>query len=463
MRANRDNAFLINTLTKSMSKSITFIVQPGGCLNGEARVPGDKSISHRSIMLGSLAEGVTHVKGFLEAEDALATLQAFRDMGVKIEGPVDGCLTIHGVGKQGLKAPQKPLDLGNSGTSMRLLSGLLAGQDFDSVLIGDKSLSGRPMKRVTEPLAQMGAEIKTTDRGTAPLEITGKAGQLKAIDYVMPMASAQVKSCLLLAGMYAQGETSVTEPAPTRDHTERMLSGFAYPIKKQGNKVSITAEGKLFATDIDVPSDISSAAFFLVGASIAPDSDIVLRHVGINPTRTGIIAILRLMGASIEILNEREVGGEPVADLHVVSKPLKGIIIPEDLVPLAIDEFPVLFVAAACAEGQTQLTGAEELRVKESDRIQVMADGLKILGVDAQPTPDGMLIQGGTLINGGVVNSHGDHRIAMSFAIAGLRANAPITILDCANVNTSFPEFRALAKTLGLDLACLDNQEGQRS
>jgi 3-phosphoshikimate 1-carboxyvinyltransferase len=351
-----------------MSKSITFIVQPGGQLRGEARVPGDKSMSHRSIMLGSLAEGTTHVKGFLEAEDALATLQAFRDMGVRIEGPVDGCVTIHGVGKHGLKPPQKELYLGNSGTSMRLLSGLLAGQPFNSVLTGDKSLSGRPMKRVTEPLAAMGANIKTTEKGTAPLEITGRAGQLQAIDYIMPMASAQVKSCLLLAGMYAQGETSVTEPAPTRDHTERMLSGFSYPVKQQSSKVSITAEGKLTATDIDVPSDISSAAFFLVGASIAPGSDITLRHVGINPTRTGVISILRLMGASIEILNERVVGGEPVADLRVVSKPLKGIDIPEELVPLAIDEFPVLFIAAACAEGQTRLSGAEELRVKESDR-----------------------------------------------------------------------------------------------
>ncbi len=434
-----------------MAKSITFKVQPGGQLRGEARVPGDKSISHRSIMLGSLAEGVTHVKGFLEAEDALATLQAFRDMGVQIEGPVDGCVTIHGVGKYGLNAPQKELYLGNSGTSMRLLSGLLAGQPFDTVLTGDKSLSGRPMKRVTEPLARMGATIKATEKGTAPLHITGRAGQLNGIDYVMPMASAQVKSCLLLAGMYAQGETSVTEPAPTRDHTERMLAGFSYPVKREENKVRITAEGKLIATEIDVPSDISSAAFFLVGASIAPGSDILLKHVGINPTRTGVISILRLMGASIEILNERVVGGEPVADLHVIAKPLKGIDIPEELVPLAIDEFPVLFIAATCAEGQTRLSGAEELRVKESDRIQVMADGLHILGVDAKPTEDGIVIHGGAM-GGGTVVSHGDHRIAMAFAIAGLRAKNAITILDCENVNTSFPEFKDLAKNLGLDL-----------
>ena len=451
--ANTARQRFLNQFEGNMSKSITFQVQPGGRLQGEARVPGDKSMSHRSIMLGSLAEGITHVKGFLEAEDALATLQAFRDMGVEIEGPVDGCLTIHGVGKQGLKAPKKELYLGNSGTSMRLLSGLLAGQSFNTVLTGDKSLSGRPMKRVTEPLAAMGADIKTTEKGTAPLYITGQAGRLKGIDYVMPMASAQVKSCLLLAGMYAEGETSVTEPAPTRDHTERMLSGFSYPVRQEGSKVTISANGHLIAADIDVPSDISSAAFFLVGASIAPGSDLLLKHVGINPTRTGVIDILRLMGANIEVLNQRVVGGEPVADLHVVYSPLKGIDIPEELVPLAIDEFPVLFVAAACASGQTRLSGAEELRVKESDRIQVMADGLQILGVDAQPTADGMVIQGG-LIGGGVVSSHGDHRIAMSFSIAGLRAHAPITVLDCENVNTSFPEFKDLVKRLGLALIC---------
>ncbi len=434
-----------------MTKKITFHIQNGGSLNGEARVAGDKSMSHRSIMLGSLAEGVTHVTGFLEAEDALATLQAFRDMGVEIEQNGDGCVTIHGVGKHGLKAPQAPLYLGNSGTSMRLLSGLLAGQAFDSILTGDESLSKRPMKRVTEPLAQMGADIKTTEKGTAPLEITGKAGQLTGIDYVMPMASAQVKSCLLLAGMYAQGETNVAEPAPTRDHTERMLTGFGYPVHVAGNQASITANGKLTAMTIDVPSDISSAAFFLVGASIAANSDVLLKHVGINPTRTGVIDILRLMGANIEILNERIVGGEPVADLRVMSSRLKGIDIPEHLVPLAIDEFPVLFIAAACAEGETRLTGAEELRVKESDRIQVMADGLQILGVNAQPTPDGMIIHGGE-IGGGTVESHGDHRIAMAFAIAGLRATAPITVLDCSNVNTSFPTFNKLATDLGLQL-----------
>ena len=435
-----------------MTTKITFHIQNGGQLNGQARVAGDKSMSHRSIMLGSLAQGITHVTGFLEAEDALATLQAFRDMGVVIEQLGNGCVTIHGVGKQGLKAPEKPLYLGNSGTSMRLLSGLLAGQAFDCVLTGDESLSKRPMKRVTEPLAKMGAVIKTSETGTSPLHITGQAGKLHGIDYTMPMASAQVKSCLLLAGMYAQGETTVTEPAPTRDHTERMLNGFGYHVSQQGNQASINSVGQLTACDIDVPCDISSAAFFLVGASIAPNSNVLLKHVGINPTRTGVIDILRLMGANIDILNAREVGGEPVADLRVTSSQLKGIDIPAHLVPLAIDEFPVLFIAAACAAGETRLTGAEELRVKESDRIQVMADGLQTLGVNAKATPDGMIIQGGS-IGGGIIESHGDHRIAMAFAIAGLRANAPITILDCANVNTSFPDFKAIATNLGLALS----------
>ena len=437
-----------------MSQSITFQVQPGGSLHGEIRVPGDKSMSHRSIMLGSLANGVTHVTGFLNAEDAMSTLQAFRDMGVQIEGPVNGEVTIHGVGKHGLKQPEKPLYLGNSGTSMRLLSGLLAGQAFDCVLTGDKSLESRPMRRVTQPLALMGAVIETQADGTAPLTIRGQAGALKAIHYDMPIASAQVKSCLLLAGMYAEGETSVTEPAPTRDHTERMLSGFGYPVRRSGSTASISSQGELTATQIDVPSDISSAAFFLVGASIAADSDVTLKHVGINPTRTGVIDILRLMGADIEVLNERSVGGEPVADLRVRSSKLHGINIPEELVPLAIDEFPVLFVAAACAEGTTVLTGAKELRVKESDRIQVMADGLQVLGVDAHPTEDGMVINGSP-IGSGRVDSHGDHRIAMSFSIAGLRASGQITIDDCANVNTSFAEFKDLATSLGLKLSVI--------
>ena len=426
---------------------LIFTVTPGGSLKGRLRVPGDKSISHRAIMFGSLAEGTTEVDGFLEGEDSLATLAAFKAMGVEIDGPHDGKVVIKGVGMHGLRAPEHALDLGNSGTSMRLLSGLLCGQSFDVTLTGDSSLSGRPMRRVTEPLAEMGALIETTQQGTAPLLIRGGCS-LKGLEYEMPMASAQVKSCLLLAGLYAQGRTCVTEPAVTRDHTERMLRGFGYEVTVSGNKACLDGGGKLKATKLSVPADISSAAFFLVAASIAPDSDLTLEHVGMNPSRTGVITILRAMGASIEVLNEREVGGEPVADLRVRTAPLKGINIPEDQVPLAIDEFPVLFVAAACAEGQTVLTGAEELRVKESDRIQVMADGLQQLGVDAKATPDGMIIQGGG-IGGGRVNSHGDHRIAMAFTMAGLRADGEIVIDDCANVNTSFPNFVSLACGVG--------------
>jgi 3-phosphoshikimate 1-carboxyvinyltransferase len=432
-----------------------FNVSPGGSLRGSARVPGDKSISHRAIMLGSIAEGMTQVQGFLEAEDCLATMNAFRAMGVTIEGPHDGQVTIHGVGMHGLRPPSAPLYLGNSGTSMRLLSGLLAGQSFDSVLTGDASLSRRPMKRVTLPLTQMGALVDTSESGTAPLHLHG-GRRLSGIHYAMPVASAQVKSCLLLAGMYAQGETVVEEPAPTRDHTERMLAGLGYPISRQENRVTLTGGGTLQARDIDVPSDISSAAFFLVGASIAQDADVTLRHVGMNPTRTGVIDILRLMGADIQITHPREVGGEPVADLRVRSSQLRGIDIPPALVPLAIDEFPVLFVAAACADGPTRLSGAEELRVKESDRIQVMADGLQVLGIDARPSPDGIVIEPGAM-RGGLVDSHGDHRIAMAFAMAGLRASEGIRISDCENVNTSFPTFVELATSLGMKITQEDD------
>ena len=430
-----------------------YIVQPGGKLQGELRVPGDKSISHRSIMLGSLAEGVTEVSGFLEGDDALATLAAFRSMGVHIDGPKDGKVTIHGVGMHGLKASDKDIYLGNSGTSIRLLSGLLAGQNFASTLTGDKSLSGRPMRRVTDPLAMMGAEIDS-DEGKLPLKIKAD-NKLTGITYTLPMASAQVKSCILLAGMYAKGKTTVTEPAPTRDHTERMLTGMGYAVEVNGDTVTIEGGGKLTATSIDVPADISSATFFMVGAAIAEGSDITLTHVGINPTRIGVINILKLMGADITLSNESLTGGEPVADIRVRYAPLKGIKIPEDQVPLAIDEFPALFVAAACAEGTTILTGAEELRVKESDRIQAMADGLQILGIDAQSTDDGIIITGG-VIGSGEIESHDDHRIAMSFAIAGLQAGGTIQINNCANVATSFPDFIGLATKAGLDIEEFD-------
>ncbi len=440
-----DNKAYLQTMG---STEIQYRVEPGGVLQGQARVPGDKSISHRSIMLGSLAEGITEVSGFLEGEDSLATLQAFRDMGVVIEGPEKGRVVVHGVGLQGLKAPAGPLYLGNSGTSMRLLVGILAGQSFDSVLTGDESLSARPMKRVADPLALMGADIEMGEGGTPPLRICGNRS-LQGIDYQLPMASAQVKSCVLLAGLYASGETCVTEPAPTRDHTERMLRGFGYDVKTDGGQVTLNSGGVLQGGPIDVPSDISSATFFMVAASIAEGSDITLSHVGINPTRIGVINILRLMGGDITLLNERLAGGEPVADIRVRSAALKGIAIPEDQVPLAIDEFPAIFVAAACAEGTTVLTGAEELRVKESDRIQAMADGLAILGVSAESTGDGIVIEGGQ-IQSGEVDSLGDHRIAMSFAIAGLRASGAILIRNCNNVATSFPGFVELSNSLGL-------------
>ena len=430
---------------------LTFFVEPGGALRGRLRVPGDKSISHRAIMFGALAEGVTTITGFLEGEDCLATLRAFRAMGVRVDGPEQGRVTVHGVGLHGLRAPDGPLDMGNSGTSMRLMSGILAGQAFDTVLTGDASLTRRPMRRVTEPLARMGARIETTETGSAPLRIHG-GQRLTGIDYPLPVASAQVKSALLLAGLYAEGVTRVTEPVPTRDHTERMLEGFGCPLRRESERtVALTGGGSLTGTTIDVPADISSAAFFLVGASLAPGSDLVLEHVGVNPTRTGVIEILRLMGAQIEVLNPRLAGGEPVADLRVRHAPLHGIRIPEALVPLAIDEFPALFIAAAGAEGVTVLTGAEELRVKESDRIQVMADGLNALAAAAGPTSDGIIIQGGAL-GGGTVHSHSDHRIAMSFAMAALRASGPITIHDCTNVNTSFPGFVVLARNAGLSI-----------
>lgn len=399
-------------------------------------------------MLGSLAEGVTRIKGFLEGEDSLATLHAFRQMGVAIEGPTEGRVTIHGVGMHGLHTPENALDLGNSGTSMRLLCGLLAGQGLAVTLTGDSSLSSRPMRRIIDPLSRMGAKISASPSLTAPLRILPQ-NRLHGIDYQLPMASAQVKSALLLAGLFADGETCVTEPAPTRDHTERMLRGFGYPVRRSANRICLSGGGRLKACDIDIPADISSATFFLVGASIAEGSEMVLEHVGINPTRDGVITILRLMGAQLELFNERIAGGEPVADIRIRSNGLRGIDIPEALVPLAIDEFPALFVAAACARGETRLRGAQELRVKESDRIQVMAEGLQKLGIRADPTADGIVIQGGTL-HGGIVDGYGDHRIAMSFAMAGLRAKEQIEITDCANVNTSFPGFVSAAVAAGL-------------
>jgi 3-phosphoshikimate 1-carboxyvinyltransferase len=441
----------------ALAQPLSFELAPGGALRGELRVPGDKSISHRAVMLAALAEGETEIEGFLEGADSLATLKAFRSMGVAAEGPLEGRLRVGGVGLGGLREPHQALDLGNSGTSMRLLSGLLSGQRFATTLIGDASLSRRPMGRVIDPLTQMGAHIVATPEGRAPLRLL-PVEKLIGIDYVLPVASAQVKSSLLLAGLYARGETCVTEPVPTRDHTERMLGAFGYPVRHEGNRVCLSGGGRLVATPITIPADISSAAFFLVGASIAPGSDLTLKQVGINPTRTGVVNILRRMGADIAVERPRELGGEPVADLRVRAAALRGIEIPEDQVPLAIDEFPAIFIAAACADGDTLLSGAAELRVKESDRIQVMADGLTRLGVEVEPRPDGMLIRGlgaAGLLGGGRVAGHGDHRIAMAFAIGALRAAAPIQVDDCANVETSFPNFAALAAGVGLQITVL--------
>ena len=455
------NHMLANKPLMEKNKVTTqqFTILPGQKkFQGKFTVPGDKSVSHRSIMFGAIAEGTTHVTGFLEGEDALATLQAFRDMGVSIEGPKNGEVTIHGVGMHGLKAPASALYMGNSGTSMRLLSGMLAAQKFDSVMTGDASLTQRPMERIAKPLRTMGAQIQTTgERGTPPISITGNQA-LKGIQYDLPMASAQVKSGILLAGLWANGETVVTEPEPTRDHSERMLRAFGYDVKTEGNRISLQGGGKLIGTDIQVPSDISSAAFFMVGAAITEGSDITLEAVGINPTRTGVIEILKQMGADLTVENERIAGGEPIADIRIRgSRTLKGIHMPEDQVPLAIDEFPALFIAAACAEGQTILTGAAELRVKESDRIQVMADGLKIMGIDCTPTDDGILIEGqgkagdwSAIFTGGEIESHHDHRIAMSFSMAGLRTSGEIKIVGTETVATSFPTFTALATQAGL-------------
>ena len=426
-----------------------FYLEPGGKLTGRIRVPGDKSMSHRAIMLGSIAEGRSSVSGFLQGEDALATLAAFRQMGVAISDPVAGELTIDGVGLHGLAPPERVMDVGNSGTSIRLMSGLLAGQRFDSILTGDQSLLRRPMARVITPLSQMGALISSHE-GCPPLEVMGGRA-LTGIHYDMPVASAQVKSSVLLAGLYASGLTSVTEPAPTRDHTERMLRGFGYPVVTDDGVIQLQGGGTLTATDIDIPADISSAAFFLVGASIAPGSDLILEHVGVNPTRDGVITILREMGADIEVMSERSVGGEPVADIRVRYAPLRGIEIPIEEVPLAIDELPVILVAAACAEGVTVLRGAEELRVKESDRIASMADGLNQLGITNRVQPDGIEVVGGEP-SGGVIATHYDHRIAMSFSMAALRASDRIKVSDCAHVATSFPGFAELAVQTGLRL-----------
>lgn len=422
----------------------------GTPLHGDIVVPGDKSVSHRALMFGALAEGVTHIRGFLEGEDTRATAAILGKLGVRFDTPAPGERVVHGVGLHGLRGTTENLDCGNAGTGMRLLAGLLAGQAFDSTLVGDESLSRRPMRRVTDPLGLMGATIDTED-GKPPLRIHAGA-KLKGISYQPPVASAQIKSALLLAGLYAEGTTEVVEPHPTRDYTESMLKAFGWPIEYSPGKAKLEGGHRLTAVDVDVPADFSSAAFFIVAACVVPGSHVRIKGVGLNPRRTGLLAALELMGADIAVENERSSGGEDIGDLVVRYRKLHGVALPLDIVPDMIDEFPALFVAAAVAEGMTTIRGAAELRVKESDRIASMANGLKACGVLIDELPDGAMIRGGT-IGGGSIDSHGDHRIAMSFAIAGLVASAPITIGDCANVATSFPGFMELANGLGFNLS----------
>ncbi len=429
-------------------------VSPASRLEGRIRVPGDKSVSHRALMLGAIAEGVTTADGFLASEDCLATLKALKTLGVRIERPTPTSVRVEGVGLQGLRGTTASLDMGNAGTAMRLFMGLLSGQSFDSTLIGDSSLMRRPMERAAAPLRRMGASIETRE-GKPPVVIRG-GHVLTGIDFDMPVASAQVKSAVLLAGLYARGETRVTEPAPTRDHTERMLQGFGVEVRRQGATVALNAPEKLKGCHVDVPADFSSAAFFMVAGCLAGEGELHLERVGMNPTRTGLLEILLAMGANIEVRGLRTSGPEPTADLLIRPSRLRGIEVRPEWVPLAIDEFPVFFIAAACAEGESVLRGAEELRVKESDRLAVMSAGLSALGVPHELLPDGMRLPGargeGPVFQSGRIDSHGDHRIAMSFAVASLRAAGPIEIQDTANVATSFPGFADLARHCGLKL-----------
>lgn len=431
--------------------STYYQLEPGATFSGIAQVPGDKSISHRAVMLASLAEGTSEVVGFLPSTDCEATLAAFQNMGVQIKRISDTHVRIHGVGLKGLSSPDSALDMGNSGTAMRLMSGILSGQNFSSTLIGDHSLSMRPMQRIQTPLKKMGANIISQDGNTPPLAIQ-PSNELVGIHYPLPVPSAQVKSCVLLAGLYAQGKTCVEENTVTRDHTERMLKSFSYPVEINGPNICIEGNGKLIATDIEIPGDISSAAFLMVGALLSKNTTLTIRKVGINPTRDGVIQILRLMGANIQITNKNMMGSEPVADLVIQSSELHGIEIPKSLIANSIDEFPVIFIAAACATGRTTLSGAEELRVKESDRIALMAMGLQQLGIKASEKPDGLEITGGQ-ISGGEVNSGGDHRIAMAFAIASIKTKAAITVQDTENVMTSFPGFVGTVSDLGLKIS----------
>jgi 3-phosphoshikimate 1-carboxyvinyltransferase len=437
-----------------MATTRKFEAQPARSVSGAIAVPGDKSISHRALMLSGVAEGTSEVSGFLASEDCLASLAAMRALGVPIDRPSPTRVLIHGVGLRGLHDAGFALDMGNAGTAMRLFTGLLSAQAFDSRLIGDASLMKRPMERVAKPLREMGADVRTRS-GTPPVDIGGGRA-LRGIEYRMPVASAQVKSAILLAALYADSATTVIAPAVNRDHSERMLESCGVRIDTDGLRTTLHPPQRLSNQHLNVPGDFSSAAFFIVAGLLgAAPGGLLIQNVGLNPTRTGLLDVLRSMGGDIEVQNPRESGAEPVADLLVRASALHGVEVPAALVPLAIDELPVLFVAAACASGETVVTGAEELRVKESDRIAAMSAGLKSLGVVHSVLPDGMRIEGrgeGPAFSGGEIDSFGDHRIAMSFAVASLRAAAAIAILDVANVATSFPGFVGLARSVGLDV-----------
>jgi 3-phosphoshikimate 1-carboxyvinyltransferase len=429
---------------------------PGGTVAGTLTVPGDKSISHRALMLGAIAHGETHIRGFLDGEDCLATARALAALGVQIERPAPTEVHVHGAGAGKLHEASGPLDMGNAGTAMRLMMGLLAPQRFDATLIGDASLMRRPMERVAQPLRAMGARVDTRE-GRPPVVIHGTP-ELRGIEYALPVASAQVKSALLLAGLAASGRTVITEPAPSRDHTERMLRAFGVQLEEHGGIIVLEGGQSLRATALEVPADFSSAAFFLVAGALAAEQPLRLTNIGVNPTRTGLLELLHLMGADIQVLPRADTTGhnaEPVADIEVRAGPLRGITVPEKLVPLAIDELPVFFIAAACASGETLVRGAAELRVKESDRLAAMAAGLAALGVEHRLLPDGLWIRGTPSLAGGKIDSRGDHRIAMAFAVAALRARAPIEIVDVANVATSFPGFEECAREAGLGLTSL--------
>lgn len=414
-------------------------IQRSNGLKGEVKIPGDKSISHRAVMLGALAKGTTKITDFLQGADCLSTMECFRRMGIQIQN-TSGEVLVHGQGLHGLAAPSDLLNVGNSGTTIRLLSGILAPQPFSATLTGDASIQKRPMKRVMEPLSQMGAKIESiSGNGCAPLRISGTP--LKGIHYKTPVASAQVKSCILFAGMYADGATTVTEPVLSRDHSERMLEHFGARLTREGTAVTIQPEPQLAAREIPVPGDISSAAYFIAAAALVPHSEILIRNVGINPTRSGMLEVCRAMGADIQYLNERDDSGEPTADLLVRSSSLKGTVIEGAIIPALIDELPVLAVMAAFAKGETIIRNAEELKVKESDRIAVMVENLSAMGADITGTPDGMIIRGGPALHGAEIHTYKDHRIAMSFAVAALAAEGTTHIEDADCVNISYPDF----------------------